>query len=94
MADDLRMALTNLLRKTEMAGDVDFLRDGSGFGDKRRRTTMVAATIRTVFAQPDAGSARDQWRRVADSFRSRFPRLAELMDEAETDVLAYTTFPV
>jgi transposase-like protein len=28
MADDLRMALTNLLRKAEMAGDVDFLRDG------------------------------------------------------------------
>lgn len=28
MADDLRMALTNLVRKVEMAGDVDFLRDG------------------------------------------------------------------
>lgn len=55
---------------------------------------MVAATIRTVFAQPDAGSAKEQWRRVADSFRDRFPRLAELMDEAEEDVLAYATFPV
>ena len=28
MADDLRMALTNLLRKAEMTGDIDFLRDG------------------------------------------------------------------
>jgi len=28
MADDLGMALTNLLRKAEMAGDVDCLRDG------------------------------------------------------------------
>lgn len=55
---------------------------------------MVAATIRTVFAQPDAASAREQWRRVTDSFRDRFPRLAERMDEAETDVLAYATFPV
>jgi len=55
---------------------------------------MVAATIRTVFAQPDATGARNQWRRVADSFRSRFPCLAEVMDDAETDVLAYTTFPV
>ena len=55
---------------------------------------MVAATIRTVFAQPDPAGARDQWRRVADSFRGRFPRLAELMDEAEADVLAYATFPV
>jgi transposase-like protein len=53
----------------------------------------VAATIRTAFAQPDAASARDQWRRVADGFRARFPRLAELLDEAEADVLAYLAFP-
>jgi putative transposase len=54
---------------------------------------MVGATIRTVFAQPDARGAREQWRRVADGFRSRFPRLAELMDEVEEDVLSYATFP-
>ena len=54
---------------------------------------MVAATIRTVFAQPDAASAREQWRRVADGFRARHPRLAELLDEAEPDVLAYLAFP-
>ena len=54
---------------------------------------MVAATIRTVFVQPDADSARAQWRRVADGFRARFPRLAQLLDEAEADVLAYLTFP-
>jgi transposase-like protein len=54
---------------------------------------MVAATIRTVFSQPDAASAKDQWRCVAESFSERFPRLAHLMDSAETDVLAYLTFP-
>jgi len=54
---------------------------------------MVAATIRTVFVQPDAAAAREQWRRVADSFRGRFPRLATLLDEAEADVLAYLAFP-
>jgi transposase-like protein len=54
---------------------------------------MVGATIRTVFAQPDARSAHQQWRRVADGFRARFPKLAELMDEAEEDVLAYAAFP-
>jgi len=54
---------------------------------------MVAATIRTVFVQPDAASAREQWRRVADGFRPRYPRLAELLDEAEADVLAYLAFP-
>jgi putative transposase len=54
---------------------------------------LVAATIRTVFAQPTAEQAREQWRRVADGFRERWPRLAVLMDEAETDVLAYLAFP-
>lgn len=54
---------------------------------------MVAATIRTVFAQPDAVSAHEQWRRVADSFRPRFPRLAALLDDAEAEVLAYLVFP-
>jgi putative transposase len=56
-------------------------------------TEMVAATVRTVFAQPDAASAREQWRTVADRFRKGFPRVAELMDEAEADVLAYLAFP-
>jgi putative transposase len=46
-----------------------------------------------VFAQPDAGSAREQWRRVSDGFRPRFPKLAELLDEAEEDVLSYASFP-
>jgi len=54
---------------------------------------MVGATIRTVFAQPDAHSAREQWRRVSDGFRHRFPRLSQLMEEAEEDVLAYAAFP-
>jgi transposase-like protein len=54
---------------------------------------MVAATIRTVFVQPDAASARETWRKVADGFRGRWPKLAQLLDEAEPDVLAYLSFP-
>ena len=54
---------------------------------------MLAATIRTVFVQPVAASARQAWRRVADGFRPKWPRLAALLDEAEADVLAYLAFP-
>src|SRR6202521_3847947 len=71
---------------------VHFMRDALGLVPKSAQQ-MVAATIRTVFAQPDAAAAREQWRRVADTFRVRFPRLAELLDAAETDVLAYLAFP-
>jgi transposase-like protein len=55
---------------------------------------LVAATIRTVFAQPEAEMAHQQWRQVADSLRLRYPKLAALLEEAEADVLAYSTFPV
>lgn len=71
---------------------VHFLRNVLGLVQKPV-APMVAATIRTVFVQPDATSARDTWRKVADSFRQRFPRVAELLDEAEADVLAYLAFP-
>jgi putative transposase len=54
---------------------------------------MVAATIRTVFYQPDADSARATWRKVADGFRTRWPRLANLLDDAEDEVLTYLAFP-
>jgi transposase-like protein len=54
---------------------------------------MVATTIRTVFVQVEADAAREQWRRVADNFRPRYARLADLLDAAETDVLAYLAFP-
>lgn len=54
---------------------------------------MIAATIRTAFVQPDGPSTKETWRRVADSFRGRWPRLSDLMDEGEEDVLAYLAFP-
>jgi putative transposase len=53
---------------------------------------MVAAALRTVFAQEDQDAARAQWRQVADGLRERFERLAAAMDQAEDDVLAYMTF--
>jgi transposase-like protein len=71
---------------------VHFLRNALALVPKGTQP-LVAATIRTVFAQPTAEQAREQWRRVADGFRERFPRLAALMDEAEADVLAYLAFP-
>src|SRR5262249_56196765 len=55
---------------------------------------VVSALIGSAFAQEDAGAARAQWRQVADQLRPRVKKLAELMDQAESDVLAYMSFPV
>ena len=71
---------------------VHFVRNALAYVPKAA-AQMVAATIRTVFVQPDPQAAREQWRKVADGFRARFPRLADLMDAAEADVLAYLAFP-
>ncbi len=54
---------------------------------------VVSAFIATAFAQDDAEAARAQWRRVADQLRPKVPKLAAFLDEAETDVLAYMSFP-
>jgi len=71
---------------------VHFMRNALSLVPKAAQQ-MVGATIRTVFAQPDAASARQQWRRVTEGFRGRFPKLSEVMEEAEEDVLSYATFP-
>jgi putative transposase len=71
---------------------VHFMRNALSLVPKAAQQ-MVGATIRTVFAQPDTASAHHQWRKVADGFRGRFPKLSELMDEAEEEVLAYAAFP-
>jgi transposase-like protein len=71
---------------------VHFLRNALALVPKSAQQ-LVATTIRTVFAQPEPEQARAQWRRVADGFRPRFPRLAALLDAAEADVLAYLGFP-
>ena len=71
---------------------VHFVRNALALVPKRVQE-MVAAAIRTVFAQPTAEGARAQWREVAAGFRAQYPRLAALMEEAEPDVLAYLAFP-
>jgi transposase-like protein len=71
---------------------VHFIRNALALVPKQA-SQLVAATIRTVFVQPDPVSAHEQWRRVADGFRTPYPKLAELMDEAQDEVLAYLDFP-
>jgi len=53
---------------------------------------VVSAVVKTVFAEKDRDPAHARWREVADNLRDRFRDVAELMDEAEHDVLAYMAF--
>lgn len=54
---------------------------------------MVAATVRTVFAQPDAKATRAQLHEVVRVLDAKFPKASELLANAEGDVTAYASFP-
>ena len=90
--EGLKAAITKVLSATWQRCRVHFMRNALAYAGKTQRR-IVSAWVGTAFAQNDAASARKQWREVADQVRSRVPKLAGLMDEAEADVLAYMEFP-
>jgi len=54
---------------------------------------MVAAAIRTIFAQPDGPSAREQFDDITAKLERMLPKVAAMMREAKDDLLAFTAFP-
>jgi putative transposase len=94
---DAHSGLTGAIRKT-LSGTswqrcrVHFMRNLLARVPKGH-AEMVAATVRTIFAQPDPTSTRTQLRLVADMLRDRHPAVADLLIEAEADVCAYAAFP-
>ena len=59
----------------------------------RGHQDVVATAIRSICEQPDEPSAAAQLRRVADGLRKAFPAVAELLLDAEADLLVHFTFP-
>jgi transposase-like protein len=90
--EGLKAAVAKLLHASWQRCRVHFMRNVLAHAGKQGRR-VVAAFIATAFAQEDAETARSQWRQVADQIRPKVAKLAALMDEAETDVLAFMSFP-
>jgi transposase-like protein len=55
---------------------------------------MVAAAIRTIFAQPDAEHVRDQLDVIAGMLGRQFPKIEAMLRDAAPDLLAFAEFPV
>ncbi|WP_017542132.1 IS256 family transposase, partial [Nocardiopsis halophila] len=55
---------------------------------------MVAATIRTVFAQENAEAVREHIGVVADLLKGQFPQVQQMLIEAAEDITAFASFPV
>ncbi len=65
-----------------------FMRNVLAHVNKADRS-VVAAALRTIFAQPDRPSAGQQLALVAEKMAPRWPKAAELLRAAEEEVLAY-----
>jgi putative transposase len=55
---------------------------------------MVAAAIRTIFAQPDAEHVHEQFEQIATMLGRQLPKVEQMMRDAREDLLAFTAFPV
>ena len=55
---------------------------------------MVAATIRTIFAQPGPKEVRAQVDLVAGMLAGQFPAVAEMLLDAKADLTAFADFPL
>jgi hypothetical protein len=90
--EGIKAAVARVFRATWQRCRVHFMRNALAHAGKSGRR-VASAFNATAFAQDDADAAKAQWRQVADQVRTKLPKLAGLLDEAEEDVLAYMSFP-
>jgi putative transposase len=55
---------------------------------------MVAAAIRTIFAQPDQDHVETQFDEITTMLRRQFPVVADMLADARADLLAFASFPI
>ena len=53
----------------------------------------VKALLHSIYDQPDAESVHAQFDRVVDALAEKLPNVADHLDHARTDILAFTAFP-
>jgi transposase-like protein len=54
---------------------------------------MVAAAIRTIFAQPTGPEVIEQLDKVAAMLQPKFPTVARMLADANQDLTAFASFP-
>lgn len=53
----------------------------------------VKALLHSIYDQPDSDAVHAQFDRVVDALAEKLPAVAEHLEEARTDILAFTAFP-
>src|SRR5215211_483694 len=88
----LKAALATVLGAPWQRCTVRFLRDLRGHV-RRDQHDALGAIIRSIFTAPDGEQARRRLRDAVEQLERRLPKVAALLEEAETDVLAFYAFP-
>jgi putative transposase len=60
----------------------------------RANAEMVAAAVRTIFAQPDATAVAEQFDRITTMLDGQFPDVAAALRATRQDLLAFSAFPL
>ena len=71
---------------------VHFMRNMAGHVAKKDRDALLTV-LRSIFAQESQAQARARLSEAADALDKRMPKVAELLVEAEEEILAYMSFP-
>lgn len=88
----LKAAIERVLACPWQRCTVHFVRNMHGHC-RRDERGLVSAALREIFDATDAKTARERCGSVLERFRGTVPKVAELLEEAEEDLLAFYRFP-
>jgi len=88
----LKAAIERVLACPWQRCTVHFVRNMHGHC-RRDERGLVSAALREIFGAPDAAVARERFGSVLERFRGTVPKVAELLEDAEEDLLAFYRFP-
>jgi transposase-like protein len=90
--EGLKNAIAQVLGCPWQRCTVHFLRDMLGHVGKAQQP-LVSGAIRQLFHAADGDEARERLGQVADQLARPAPKVAELLEAAEDDLLAFYAFP-
>src|SRR5438876_3480447 len=88
----LKKAIAQVLGCPWQRCSVHFLREALGHA-RREQQPMLAALLRPIFTAETAEQARELVGDALERLRKPLPKIAELLEEAEEDLLAFYAFP-
>lgn len=91
--DGLKAAIRRVFNASWQRCKVHWMRNALSYVTKTQQS-MVSAALRQAFSQPDRAAASQALHHVADQWRTKWPKLANFIDNSEADGLTDLDFPI